>query len=72
MKVDNEAQEKDFSTLVGKTLREAKQIAKQHGCYIRVNSKGDEVFWGTQDYREERLNVDISKEEIVMKYNGRG
>lgn len=72
MKVDNEAQEKDFSTLVGKTLQEAEQIAKQHGCYIRVNSKGDEVFWGTQDCREERLNVDISKEEIVMKYNGRG
>lgn len=50
----------DKSQYVGKTLTEVKKLHKN----VRVTSAGPVSFYGTADYRLDRLNVKLSEENL--------
>jgi hypothetical protein len=51
----------DFSYLIGKTEDQAREALKEHDMVLRVTSEDGEHFFGTCDYRTDRLNVGITK-----------
>ncbi len=50
-----------FSDLIGLTVEQAEPIAAEHGItVIRVMAEDGEHFFGTCDFRMDRLDVEIT------------
>lgn len=59
----------DWDILIGKTIKEASKIALEKKCFIAVTKSDGEFYMGTQDNREDRVNVELEK-GVVVKVNG--
>lgn len=62
---------KDFKHIVGKTLKEAKELLSLEGMTIRAVSVDGKPCTVTRDARSNRLNVSVKKDKIVI-INGIG
>jgi hypothetical protein len=61
----------DFEDFVGLTEEQAVASAKERGLMIRVVCEDGEFFFGTSDYVDTRLNIDLTK-GIVSSVRGIG
>jgi hypothetical protein len=46
-------------SLIGKTEKEAKDIANENGFLVRISSKDGEYYVLTRDYKLDRINLTL-------------
>lgn len=51
--------------LIGMRLKRARMVARRHDCIVRVVRRDGEPIAGTDDYRDDRINVAVENERIV-------
>lgn len=51
--------------LIGMRVKRAGMIARRHDCIVRVVKRDGEPIVGTDDYRNDRINVAVTNERIV-------
>jgi hypothetical protein len=56
--------------IIGKTVKEAEEIAFSLGLTVRLTRLDEDKFVGTCDLRMDRVNVEIEKGKVVKAYVG--
>lgn len=60
-----------FDKYVGKTEKQAANMAEKEGMVIRVTNRDGESLMGTCDYRTDRINVSV-EDGVITGISGLG
>lgn len=60
-----------LKVIVGLSENEAKNLVKEYGYSIRVEIEDGTLYWGTQDIRNDRINVQVDN-NLITKVFGIG
>lgn len=55
--------------LIGMEIEEAEMIVGKEKMFLRITKNNGENYWGTQDLRNDRVNVEVDK-GIIVAFNG--
>jgi hypothetical protein len=55
----------DANELVGMSLADAEDAARQHGCSVRVTERDGEQLPATLDLQPDRIGVAVTDDEVV-------
>lgn len=61
-----------FKLIIGKSVTEAALLLLQYDLSLRVTKIGDQYTICTRDFRPDRVNVEIDKNEFIIKISGQG
>ena len=61
---------KNINEIIGKTEKEAEEIAKEEGMHLRLMRKDKKSFCGTCDFRTDRINIEVEEDKISDAYVG--